>query len=361
MRSLSSRQVLLTGIADFYASVCREQLEDDSDDEMEPDAAVNYKYKCDMLLRVKGLDPKKHKHEEVDKPKAPGEVQICDAIKAKLDKGFEVLSGRGRKLLDDRLYVRNKLWDVMRDPQLAYIIDECIVYVPADVLEGLELMDAPGTGVESPQEQVRLTEALRTADAIVVTMQRNLEAYRDVKKALEKCGVFKKIVESKIIESLGESPVKPCRVFLFSAMDEARDFSKLNTTEAREQFNKKTEDSRSENVQGLKTLLKKAFKSEKRKPKDMTEDKMLDACLPALEADMFQSSPLLWASLALSSGEKDKEEEISRSEKVKLLCGVSKMLFALKEFKILHDVRQGSEHLEKSMKNFLVEVKHVWQ
>ena len=136
MRSLSSRQVLLTGIADFYVSVCREQLEDESDDEMEPDAVVNNKYKCDMLLRVKGLDPEEHQHEEVDKPKAPGEVQICDAIKAKLDLGFEIVSGRGRKLLDDRLYVRNKLWDVMRDPQLAYIIDECIEYVPADVLEG---------------------------------------------------------------------------------------------------------------------------------------------------------------------------------------------------------------------------------
>jgi hypothetical protein len=321
---------------------------------MERDAVVNNKYKCDMLLRVKGLDPEEHEHEEVDKPKAPGEVQICDAIKAKLDLGFEIVSGRGRKLLDDRLYVRNKLWDVMRDPQLAYIIDECIVYVPADVLEGLELMDAPGTGVESPQEQLRLTEALRTADAIVVTMQRNLEADKDLMPALEKCGVFKKIIESKIIESIGESPVKPCRVFLFSAMDEKGDFSKLNTTEAGEQFQETTKTTRSENVKGLKKILKTAFKSEKRKAKDMTEDKMLDACLPALEADMFQSYPLLWASIALSSGEKDKEEEISRSEKVKLLCGVSKMLSALKEF-------ARSEPLADVMKNFLDKVKHVWQ
>jgi hypothetical protein len=352
MRSLSSRQVLLTGIADFYVSVCREQLEDESDDEMERDAVVNNKYKCDMLLRVKGLDPEEHEHEEVDKPKAPDEVQICDAIKAKLVLGFEIVSGRGRKLLDDRLYVRNKLWGVMKDPQLAYIIHECIVYVPADVLEGLELMDAPGTGVESPQEQLRLTEALRTADAIVVTMQRNLEADIDLMPALEeKCGVFKKIIESKIIESIGESPVKPCRVFLFSAMDEKGDFSKLNTTEAVEQFQETTKTTRIENVKGLKKILKTAFKSEKRKAKDMTEDKMLDACLPALKADMFQSYPLLWASLALSSGEKDEEEEISRSEKVKLLCGVSKMLSALKEF-------ARSEPLADVMKDFLDK---VWQ
>ncbi len=336
--------MLVTGTANFYASVCREQLEDDSDDEMEPEAVVNNKYKCEMLLRVKGLDPKEHEHEEVDKPKAPGEVQICDTIKAKLDLGFEIFSGRGRKLLDDRLYVRNKLWDVMGDPQLAYIIHECVVYVPADVVEGLELMDAPGTGVESPQEQLRLTEALRTADAIVVTMQRNLEDDKDVKPALEKCGVFKKII--------GKS--QPCRVFLFSAMDEARGFSKLNTKEAGEKFQKNTEELRSKNVKGLKTLLKKTFKSEKRKDKDMTEDMMLAACLPALEADMFQSYPLLWASLALSSGEKDEEEEISRSEKEKLLCGVSKMLSAIKEF-------SRSEPLATFMKDFLETVKHVWQ
>ena len=154
MRSLSSRQVLLTGKADFYASVCRDKLEDDSDDVCEMDLVDN-KYKIEMLLRVIGLDPKKgHTHEEVDKPKVPGEVQICAAIKKKLELGFEIFSGRGWKLLDDRLYVRNKLWDVMRDPQQAYIIHECIVYVPADVLEGLELMDAPGIGVENPQEQV---------------------------------------------------------------------------------------------------------------------------------------------------------------------------------------------------------------
>ena len=277
---------------------------------MERDAVVNNKYKCDMLLRVKGFDPEEHAHEEVDKPKAPGEVQICDAIKTKLDLGFEIFSGRGRKLLDDRLYVRNKLWDVMRDPQLAYIIDECIVYVPADVLEGLELMDAPGTGVESPQEQLRLTEALRTADAIVVTMQRNLEDDKDVKPALEKCGVFKKII--------GKS--QPCRVFLFSAMDEARGFSKLNTKEAGEKFQKKMEIVHRKNVNGLTKMLKKTFHGEK--IKDMTEDMMIATCLPALEADMFQSYPLLWASLALSSGEEeDTEVTISRSDKEKLLCG----------------------------------------
>ena len=341
--------------ADFYASVCREQLEDDSDDEMEPDAVVNNKYKCDMLLRVKGLDPEEHGHEDVDKPKVPGEVQICNDIKEKLDQGFEIFSGRGRKLLDDRLYVRNKLWGVMGDPQLAYIIHECIVYVPADVLEGLELMDAPGTGVQSPQEQVRLTEALRTADAIVVTMQRNLQSEVDVLPALEKCGVLK-----KIIESIGKSPVKPppCRVFLFSAMDEGKSFSKLNTKEAEENFRDMIKISRKGNVDELKTWLKKTFKREKRKDKDMTEgiteDMMLAACLPALEADMFQSRPLLWASLALSSGEKVEEGEISRSEKEELLCGVSKMLSALKEF-------SRSDTLAEVMKDFLDKVKHVWQ
>ncbi len=345
--------MLLTGKADFYASVCRDQDEDDSDDEMD---VVENKYKIEMLRRVMGLDPKQgHTREQVDKPKGPDEVQICGPIKKKLELGFEIYSGRGWKLLDDRLYIRNKLWDVMRDPQLAYIIHECIVYVPADVLEGLELMDAPGIGVENPQEQVRLTEALRTADAIVVTTQRNLEAEKHVKLALETCGVFKKIIEANMNDIDDKS--QPCRIFLFSAMDEARGFSKLNTKGACDEFQKMIEGPEGitiKNVEGLESLLKKTFnkKSFKRKDKDMTEDMMLNECLPALKADMFQSYPLLWASLALSSGEKDDDEEISRSEKEKLLCGVSKMLSALKEF-------SRSEPLADVMEDFLEKVKHV--
>jgi hypothetical protein len=112
-------------------------------------------------------------------------------------------------------------------------------------------------------------------------------------------------------------------------MDEKSGFSKLNTKEAGEKFQKNMETVHRKNVNGLTKMLKKTFHGEK--IKDMTEDMMLATCLPALEADMFQSYPLLWASLALSSGEEeDTEVTISRSDKEKLLCGISKLLCALK-------------------------------
>ena len=60
------------------------------------------------------------------------------------------------------------------------------------------------------------------------------------------------------------------------------------------------------NVNGLTKMLKKTFHGQK--IKDMTEDMMLTTCLPTLETDMFQSYPLLWASLALSSGEEEDAE-----------------------------------------------------
>jgi hypothetical protein len=152
-----------------------EQLVDlDLDNSDDPDA-VNVKYKLEMLLRVAGLDPEEVDYENVTKPTSRDEVVICDEIKNKLKLGFEFFSGRGRKLLDDRLYVRSHLWNVMQNAGFACILQECIVYVPADVLEGVELLDAPGTGVESPQEQLQLTEALRIADTIIVCMQRNLQ------------------------------------------------------------------------------------------------------------------------------------------------------------------------------------------
>ena len=56
--------MLLEEDADFYSSVCRDQL-DDLDDTEDSDAVVNNKYKCEMLLRVKGLDPEEENHENV--------------------------------------------------------------------------------------------------------------------------------------------------------------------------------------------------------------------------------------------------------------------------------------------------------
>jgi len=70
-------------------------------------------------------------------------------IREKLDKGFEIFSGRGRKLLDDRIYVRDKLKEATQDVSISCILKEIILYAPADCLEGLEIVDLPGAGRDS--------------------------------------------------------------------------------------------------------------------------------------------------------------------------------------------------------------------
>lgn len=87
--------------------------------------------------------------------------------------------------IHNRLYARKELNKVMEDPVSAHILYECIVYVPADVLEGIVLIDAPGTVVFSPQEQMQFAGVLETEDSIVVRTQRNLQDCKYIKPAIQ--------------------------------------------------------------------------------------------------------------------------------------------------------------------------------
>jgi len=110
-----------------------------------------------LLLLVAGLDHTDTKYEDKKNlpiPNAKDDIKICREIQDKLDKGFEIHSGRGRMLLDDRMYVRKTLAETMLNETLSCILKECIVYAPVDFLEGLELVDAPGSGTGCPLEQV---------------------------------------------------------------------------------------------------------------------------------------------------------------------------------------------------------------
>ena len=122
--------------------------------------------KKDMLLLIAGETNPKAAKFDLDEPEnlknlpIPGPetpLKICSIVDEKLQKEFEIFSGRGRKLLDDRVFVRDKLREVAQNPTLFCVLKECIVYAPADVLEGLEIVDAPGAGSNDPGEQVCLT------------------------------------------------------------------------------------------------------------------------------------------------------------------------------------------------------------
>jgi len=121
------------------------------------------KYKINLFLIVTGHDHKDDKYditlEEKDVlpiPRKEEDIKLCDEIKEKVEKEFEIFSGRGRKLLDDRIYVRDKLEETMNNDKINCILKECIVYLPADILEVLELVDAPGAGTSCPLEQVTI-------------------------------------------------------------------------------------------------------------------------------------------------------------------------------------------------------------
>ena len=120
--------------------------------------------KINLLLIVTGCDHKDVKYDVklsgkdfLPIPLKQEDITLCPTIKKKVEKEFEIFSGRGRKLLDDRMYVRDKLEETMKNEKINCILKECIVYAPADILDGLELVDAPGAGSSCPLEQVHIS------------------------------------------------------------------------------------------------------------------------------------------------------------------------------------------------------------
>ena len=315
----------------------------DLDDE-ESSEAVNANYKLDMLLAIAGLGVESR--DSVPKPRSSSDVQICATVREKIVAHHELVAGRGRSLLDDRMFIRKRLWEVMDDPIMVYILHECVVYIPADALEGLELIDAPGTGVVSPQEQKALQDVRETADALVVCMQRNLEDCKDIKPVIQSCVQFQKLIETTAETPGGGSP---CQVFFFSAMDEQGNFTRLDTPQSVDSLEKSKRDIANKNRKGLKQMLKTSIAEMRQNGRlaasetadTAASDALLEACLKSLEANMYSSYPLLWASVSMSPGEKESAphpssgghqpaERTSRARKQELLVDVTKLLAAIR-------------------------------
>jgi len=89
-------------------------------------------YKINLLLIVAGLDHMDdqydftvHGKEVLPIPGLKKDIKFGDNIEKKLKKGFEIFSGHGRNVLDDRMYVRDVLRKAMQDVS---ILKECLVY-----------------------------------------------------------------------------------------------------------------------------------------------------------------------------------------------------------------------------------------
>lgn len=117
--------------------------------------------------------------------------------------------------MEDRLFVRQALLDLMKDAAIACVVRQCVVYCPADILHDLELVDTPGTGTDDPLQWRQLTDALASANGIMVVMQRNLEANAMLKEELVASGVLRRILTAQ----------KHCPMVVFSALDEKGTFN----------------------------------------------------------------------------------------------------------------------------------------
>jgi hypothetical protein len=136
-----------------------------------------------------------------------------------MESGFKIFSGRGQDMMEDRLFVRQALMDVMKDAAVACVVQQCVVYCPADILHDLELVDTPGTGTDDPLQWRQLTDALASANGIMVVMQRNLEANAKLKEELVASGVVRRVLAAQ----------NHCPLVVFSAVDEKSTFNTAQT------------------------------------------------------------------------------------------------------------------------------------
>ncbi len=118
-------------------------------------------------------------------------------------------------MMEDRLFVRQALMDVMKDAAIACVVRQCVVHCPADILHDLELVDTPGTGTDDPLQWRQLTDALASANGIMVVMQRNLEVNANLKEELVASGVLRRVISAQ----------NHCPLVVFSAIDEKGTFT----------------------------------------------------------------------------------------------------------------------------------------
>ena len=111
----------------------------------------------------------------------------------------------------DRLYVRDCLTEIMEDQAVACVIKECMLCCP--FVQGLEFVDTPGTGSDDPMQWKQLTSALTSANGIMVVMQRNLSANKELKRSLCTSGLVSKLLQA---------PAR-CPLILFSALGEIKE------------------------------------------------------------------------------------------------------------------------------------------
>lgn len=122
-------------------------------------------------------------------------------------------------MMVDRVFVRDKLSALMRNSLMSCTVKSCLVFCPSELLEGLELVDTPGTGTDDPLQWKMLTDSLEVANGVMVVSQRNLDVNRELKKDLN---------DSRLLLKVLTAPYR-CPLVVFSALDEKSEFNTAET------------------------------------------------------------------------------------------------------------------------------------
>lgn len=109
--------------------------------------------------------------------------ELKEDIKAQLNKSI-IYAGDGRDWAVDRQFVADKLEFLQREYELRHCIKRISLYVPSYMLQsGIEIVDAPGTNDNNILHYRMLSEAIETADRIILFM--NLKSLNSDRTLME--------------------------------------------------------------------------------------------------------------------------------------------------------------------------------
>mmetsp|Transcript_15927 Transcript_15927/g.47212 ORF Transcript_15927/g.47212 Transcript_15927/m.47212 type:complete len:1667 (+) Transcript_15927:173-5173(+) len=134
------------------------------------------------------------------------EAEWFDGLEAELDRAHEstrdhfgkqwIHQGSGRRVFDDRVYIKTRLDAVLSGPA-ADLIEAVHMIVPCSLLDtglGGALVDTPGLGDPNPIKSARATRVIESADGILVFSNRSGKPTWDT---LEDLGIISEVAANK--------------------------------------------------------------------------------------------------------------------------------------------------------------------
>lgn len=125
-------------------------------------------------------------------------LQTHPDIAALLERPYKLFVGRGKQVLDDRVYIRHELEGQLNGIFRALIKDVC-VFAPCLLLEGkMELVDTPGLNDGDALRARNINKQLKCSDHLVVCCERSLGTEENTLEALEQQRIFDRLFHDNL-------------------------------------------------------------------------------------------------------------------------------------------------------------------